>query len=145
MTAGSRHADEVQAQPRTGRWVWPFRVTMTAAAVLLCLQPVLAGQFLSGSYSALQLHHDNADYAGVAVAVAGVCAVLLRWPGGGPWWPMLTCVVLFGLTAAQIVLGLARVLTVHVPLGVAIITIAVWLAVWSWRGLPDAAGSADPS
>lgn len=121
------------------KWAWPFRVSMTVAAVMLCLQPVYAGEFLSGSYSALQSHNDNADYAAIAVLVAAVCAVVLRWPGGGPRWPLLASVVLFGLTAAQIVTGHARVLAAHVPLGVAIVAVAVALAVWSWRGVSGAA------
>ena len=40
---------------------------------------------------------------------------------------------LFGLIALQIMLGFARVLTVHVPLGVAIILLAVLLVIWAWR------------
>ena len=132
---------EVDQQTTTGMagrpaWAWPFRVGMTVAAVMLCLQPVYAGEFLSGSYSALQSHNDNADYAGIAVLVALIGAVLLRWPGRGPRWPMMATLVLFALTAAQIGLGHARELAVHVPLGVAIVATAVVLAVWSWRGLP---------
>jgi hypothetical protein len=115
-------------------WVrWPFRICITAAVVLLADQAVFAGQFLSGSFGALHLHRENATVAGIVVLVAAVAAVPLRWPGGGPWWPAAACLVLFALIAAQIALGFARLLTVHIPLGVLIIAGAGWLAVWSWR------------
>jgi len=39
----------------------------------------------------------------------------------------------FGLIALQIILGFARVISVHVPLGVATILLAILLAVWAWR------------
>ena len=137
MTIENRLEDEprneIRAGRRAGRRAWPFRVAMTIAAVVMSLQPVLAGEFMSESYSALDAHRGNANGAIIAVLVALVCAILLRWPGRSPRWPMLACLVLFGLTAVQIAFGNQRVLSVHVPLGVAIVAITVWLAVWSWR------------
>ncbi|GAA3347854.1 hypothetical protein GCM10020358_64200 [Amorphoplanes nipponensis] len=119
---------------------WPFRLSMSVAALMLLDQSVFAGQFLSGSFTALHTHRENATYAGIAVLVAAASAVLLRWPGPpagrGPVWPLLACLALFGLIALQIVLGFARTLTVHVPLGVLIILMAVRLAVWAWRYQP---------
>ena len=42
---------------RSGRWAaWAFRVLITAAAVLLFNQAVLAGQFMSGTFEALEFH-----------------------------------------------------------------------------------------
>jgi uncharacterized membrane protein YozB (DUF420 family) len=49
---------------------------------------------------------------------------------------------LIGLIAGQIALGFARLLTVHIPLGVAIIVLAVLLTVWAWRPHPPAPGTA---
>jgi hypothetical protein len=120
---------------------WPFRLSMSAAALMLFDQAVFAGQFLSGSFTALRTHRENATYAGIAVLIAAICAALLRWPGAtrtrrGPVWPLLACLGLFGLIALQIVVGFARTLTLHIPLGVAIILLAAWLAVWSWRYQP---------
>lgn len=119
---------------------WPFRLSMSVAALMLFDQSVFAGQFLSGSFTALHTHRENATYAGIAVLIAVASAVLLRWPGPpvgrGPVWPLLACFALFGLIALQIVLGFARTLTVHIPLGVTIILIAGWLAVWAWRYQP---------
>jgi hypothetical protein len=117
------------------RWPrWVFRITSTIAAIMLFDQAVFAGQFLGGTYDSLHVHRENATYAGIAVLVSLAAAILLRWPGRGPWWPILACVGIFGLIGLQIVLGFARALTLHVPLGVAIIMIAVALAVWAWTG-----------
>jgi hypothetical protein len=108
-------------------------VTSTVAAIMLFDQAVFAGQFLGGSYGSLHVHRENATYAGISVLVSAVAAVLVRRPGRGPWWPILACAGIFGLVAVQIVLGFARLISVHVPVGVAIIVSAIALAVWAWR------------
>jgi hypothetical protein len=117
---------------------WPFRLTMTVAAVLLFNQAIFAGRMLSGSFPALQTHRDNATYAGLAVLIAALCAVPIRWPGRGPLWPALAGLGLFALIALQILLGFSRVLIVHVPLGVSIIALGVLLTIWAWRYRPPA-------
>jgi hypothetical protein len=96
-------------------------------------QAVFAGQFLGGSYDSLHLHRENATYAGITVLVSLVAAVLLRWPGRGPWWPIAASLGIFGLVAVQIAFGFARVIGLHVPLGVAVILLATLLAAWAWR------------
>ncbi|GAA4995990.1 hypothetical protein GCM10023317_25410 [Actinopolymorpha pittospori] len=121
---------------------WPFRIVISVAALLLFDQAVFAGQFLSGTFGSLQTHRANATTAAFAVLAAGACAVLLRWPGRGPLWPCLACLGLFGLIALQIALGFARVLTIHIPLGVSIIALAVGLAIWAWRYGPSRAPGA---
>jgi hypothetical protein len=112
---------------------WALRVTSTVAAVMLFDQGVFAGQFLGGSYDALLVHRENVTYAGIAVAVAALAALLVIRPGRGPWQPLAAYGVVFGMTALQISLGFSRVLTVHVPLGVLTIGSATAVAVWAWR------------
>lgn len=120
------------------RWaLWPFRIAISVATVLLVDQPVFAGQFLGGSYGALQTHRENATYSGIAVAVAAVMAVFVRWPGQGSWWPIGACLGLFGAIALQIVFGFSRNLAIHIPLGVGVILTAVLLSVWAWRMEPE--------
>ena len=122
---------------RVHQWTrWPLRITSSLAALLLFNQAVFAGQFLAGTFPALQTHRDNATVAGLAVLAAGAAAALIRWPGRGPIWPMLACLGLFGLIAVQIALGFARVLALHIPLGVLIILGGGLLAAWSWRYRP---------
>jgi heme A synthase len=126
---------------------WPFRVVVSAAGVLLFNQAVFAGQFLSGTFGAVHTHRENATFAGIAVLAAALAAVPIRWPGRGPSWPIFACLGLFGLIALQMMLGFARVLTVHVPLGVAIIALAVLLVIWAWRPhhLPAGATAEQPT
>lgn len=119
---------------RRDRWPWwLMRTFTTLAAVLLFWQAIFAGQFLSGTYPAQHWHRENATVAGITVLVTAVTAAVLRWRGGGPWWPVAAYLGLFGLIAAQIALGFARLLAVHIPLGVTIIAIAVSVCLWSWR------------
>jgi hypothetical protein len=110
-----------------------FRVTSTVAAVLLFDQAVFAGQFLDGTFGSLHTHRENATYAGICVLISAVAAVLVRWPGRGPWWPIVASLGIFALIAVQIMLGFARAIALHVPLGVATIGLAAALAVWAWR------------
>jgi hypothetical protein len=124
--------------------LWPFRIVMTVAAVLLFDQAVFAGQFLAGTFGALHTHRDNATYSGVAVLAAAAAAVPIRWPGRGPVWPLPACLGLFGLIALQILIGFRRLLAVHVPLGVAILGLGAALAVWSWRPAGPTPGAAPP-
>ena len=114
---------------------WLFRGTSALAAVMLFNQAVFAGQFLAGSYDALHTHRENATYAGICVLVSTVAAVLVRAPGRGPWWPLVATVGIFGLVALQIVLGFARAITAHVPLGVATVLLAALVAILAWRQL----------
>jgi hypothetical protein len=115
--------------------LWLFRVCVTVSFVLLFDQAVFAGQFLSGTFGALHTHRENATAAGISVLVVAVAAVLLRWPGRRPWWPIVASFGLFGLIAAQIVAGFARNLALHVPLGVTIILLSGAIAAWSWLRL----------
>ena len=122
-------------------WPWTmFRLCCTVSAVLIFNQAVFAGQFLGGSFGALRTHRENATASGIALLVTGVAALLVRLLGGGPAWPALAVLGLFGLVAAQIMLGFARLLTVHVPLGVAIIALTGMLTRWAWRPVRPAAG-----
>ncbi len=122
---------------RVHQWTrWPLRVTSSLAALLLFDQAVFAGQFLAGTFPALQTHRDNATYAGLAVLAAAVAAALIRWTGGGPLWPMFAFLGLFGLIALQIAIGFLRLLAVHIPLGVTIILGGLLLTAWSWRYQP---------
>ncbi|MFF3513273.1 hypothetical protein [Streptomyces sp. NPDC002573] len=110
-----------------------FRAVVTCEAALALGQAVLAGSFLSGHYGALDLHALNATATGLT-ALAQIVAALLLWrPGGGPSWPLLAGIALFGAEAGQIAMGYTRVLAVHVPLGVAIIACTFLMFGWAWR------------
>ena len=130
----SGDVDGIAAKSLPGWPRWLLRVSSTLALAMLFDQAVFAGQFLSGNYPALEVHRENATLAGVSVLIAVVAAVLAFRPGGGPWWPILAYLGLFGLIATQIVLGFIRALAFHIPLGVAIILLAAAMCAWTWRG-----------
>jgi hypothetical protein len=135
--AGTDAATSAEPEPRrVRRWTLVlFRAAITLEALLVLGQPVLAGDYLSGRYDALRLHEANAmATAGVAVLQL-VAAVLLRRPGGGPRWPIGGATALVAGEAGEIVLGFHRVLAVHVPLGVLLVTgVALQLArAWTPR------------
>jgi hypothetical protein len=123
---------EQAGQVRAWAW-WPLRVIALIQAIVIFDQAVFAGQFLSGEFGALARHGQNATIAGLATVVMILAAAVLRWPGGGPTWPILACASLFGLIALQIAMGYARLLTLHVPLGVAIIMASCFILVQVWR------------
>ena len=129
------------------RWPWwLFRLVASAEVVAALAQPVLAGGFLSGHYGLLALHQANATITGLTAAAMSLVGLLVWRPGGGPWWPAAVSAGVFGAEAGQIVLGYSRVLAVHIPLGVAIITALVLLLVWVWRPgrLPARTGTPRP-
>jgi hypothetical protein len=116
------------------RWpIWLFRTTITAAAILAFNQAVLAGQFLSGTYTALRMHRDMANYTVAAIAASIITAILWRRVGEGPRWPLPASVALFALTALQTFLGYRLILAAHIPLGVVVIMLLVALTVAAWR------------
>lgn len=95
-------------------------------------QAVLAGGFMQGHIEELPLHAGNAVLLAVEAMVLLPAAVLVWRPARGPAWPMVVAVLVFLAVGAQIGLGSARLLSLHVPLGVAIISGLVVLLIWSW-------------
>jgi hypothetical protein len=121
------------------RWPWILlRVTLVLQALDAFLQPVLAGRFLSGDFGMLAAHAHNATYGVFVLAVLQIAVTALAWRlAKGPGSLVIVSVVLAGAVLLQIILGFDRVLGVHIPLGVAIITIIGWLAVWVCRHQPS--------
>jgi hypothetical protein len=117
--------------------VWLLRILVLVETVLLLNQAVYAGQFLGGDFAALVRHARNADAAGTVALLQVIAAVLLRRSGGGPAWPIWACAGLLVGIAGQIGLGYANVLTLHVPLGVAVTAGTGGLAIWAWLPKPS--------
>lgn len=119
---------------RSGRWaVWAFRVLITLAAVLLFNQAVLAGQFMSGTYEALEFHAFGATASEIVVALAIVPAGWARFRRRYPLWPAVLTALLFVAINVQEFAGEERILTLHIPLGVSIIVVVSGFTVWAWR------------
>jgi hypothetical protein len=110
------------------RWV------ITLHAVTAFAQSVLAGAFLDGHFAVLRLHRLNAYWGVVGLSYLQVVLALLYRRRGGPRWVALVSIGIAVAESVEVMLGLGRVIGLHVPLGVAIITATFWLAVWAWRG-----------
>ncbi|WP_158073398.1 hypothetical protein [Actinophytocola xanthii] len=104
--------------------------------MMVLAQPVLAGLFLTGNVDAIAVHGvvgSTLSALGL-VLVAATAVYLVR---RGRLWVLPAVVLLFLAAGLQTGLGYSRVLQVHIPLGVAVTTATVVLAVWVWS--PSAA------
>lgn len=124
-------ARPVVTERRPRLTLWSLRIAATLHLVLVLAQPVLAGLFLTGNVDAITVHSAVANVLSfvelilVGVAVAYVVA-------RGRLWVLLAAVVLFVAAGLQMAAGFSRALQFHIPLGVAIVTAAVLLAIWVW-------------
>lgn len=125
--------DPPVARPSVARTatLWVFRLLALLQAVLFVLQPISIGSFLQGSWAAFDLHSIVGGILVLPTMVtAGVgllLAVLAR-----RLWVGLGSLALGVLTTMQVGIGHAGMVSVHVPLGVALVALAVWLSAWSW-------------
>lgn len=122
---------------------WPLlvlRVLVCALTVLMMIQPVLAGQFVTGDSDLLELHELNATFISAVSWTLVASAVTLWRPGGGPLWPVGVTLLVAGLVEAQSGFGYSRNLAVHIPLGVALVAGMTALACWVFSYRPGRAG-----
>jgi hypothetical protein len=116
-------------RPRVSLWF--LRFVATAHLVLVLAQPVLAGLFLTGDVDAIAVH-SAVGSALAAVSIVLIVTTLLYVVRRGSLWVLPAAVLLFFAVGLQIGMGYARVLQVHVPLGVAIVAAAIMFTVWVW-------------
>jgi hypothetical protein len=129
------HAPPVVSRPRTTLWL--LRAVITVHLVAVLCQPVFAGMFLTGDIDAITVHGTIGSLL-AAVDLLVIGATLLYVLGGrGKLWVLPVSVVLFLAVGFQIGMGYSRQLQLHVPLGVAIVTGTVLMAIWVWS--PSAA------
>lgn len=104
-----------------------FRWVTVLHTFLLCLQPFLAGSSLDGSETALDWHGINASVILTVGLVQSLVGIVLWRPGGGPGWPALVAIGLFAMAFIQLEVGYGANLSVHLPLGVSIVVVSLWL------------------
>ncbi|MFC5995064.1 hypothetical protein ACFQE5_12660 [Pseudonocardia hispaniensis] len=117
-------------QPRAS--LWALRVLLTGQLLAVLAQPVLAGLFLTGDVDAITGHGligSLLPLLGLLV-VGGASAYVLG--GRGRLWVLPAAVVLFLAEGLQVGMGYARTLQMHIPLGVAIVTVSVLSTIWVW-------------
>jgi hypothetical protein len=110
-----------------------LRVVVTLHLADVFAQPVLAGRFMSGDYDMLAAHRTNATFVAVVGFVQLLVALLVWRPGRGPGWPVLVSLGLSLAEPLQIYLGFNRIIGIHVPLAVLIVTTSAVFAVLVWR------------
>ncbi|MFX4286312.1 hypothetical protein ACQBJO_16915 [Janibacter sp. G349] len=111
--------------------LWITRLVMLPQAIAFVLQPISIGSFLQGTWAALDVHLVTGGILVLVTWVTGACGLALGVVGRH-WWLVAASLALGFLTTAQVALGSTRVLVLHVPLGVALVALALWLAVWPW-------------
>ncbi|SDM19988.1 hypothetical protein [Nonomuraea jiangxiensis] len=119
-----------QVAGRSG-YTTAFKAVTALNTVSVLVQAVTAGQLMSGGGAGL--HGTGALAVHVLGLVQVVAAVLMWRPGRGAGWPALVSVAVLLLGFVQSALGGSGAVAVHVPLGMAIFGLGVWLLVWSWR------------
>lgn len=111
---------------------WALRIVVTLHALDAFAQPVLAGRFLSGDYAMLGTHGNNAIIIAITGFVQTILAILYWRPAGGQGWPAMVALGISIAEPIQIALGFNRLVGIHIPLGVAIVTAAIFMLVWAW-------------
>jgi hypothetical protein len=121
-TALPHRTEQEHRMPTAAR---PLRAIVLLHAALILAQAAFAGQFLAGDGAWLRVHETNAGIIQLVASVQLVVAVLVWRPGRGPGWPALASLALLLAEELQMGFGYARVLALHIPLGVAIFGLTV--------------------
>ncbi|MEV3983568.1 hypothetical protein [Nonomuraea sp. NPDC049758] len=108
-----------------------FKALATLSMLAVLLQAVTAGQLMSGAGAGL--HGAGAGAVHLLGLLQLVAAVLLWRPGRGAGWPALVSLGVLLLGFLQSMLGGSGAVAAHVPLGMTIFGLSVWLVVWAWR------------
>ena len=111
----------------------PLRAVVLLHAALILAQAAFAGQFLAGDSAWVRVHELNAGIIHLVAFVQLVVAILVWRPGRGPGWPALASLALLLAEELQLGFGYARMLALHVPLGVAIFGLTVAMLVATRR------------
>ncbi|MEU7904507.1 hypothetical protein [Actinoplanes sp. NPDC049118] len=114
---------------------WPIVVVRTLTVILLLqvlIQAALAGGFITGNVKLLGLHSANAILLVLTSAALLPATILLVRPGRGPWWPIAFSVGLWCAIVMQVGLGFARLVGLHIPLGMAVMGLTAALTWWAF-------------
>jgi hypothetical protein len=120
----------VARRPRISLWL--LRTVLTAHLLAVLAQPVLAGLFLTGDVEAIVVHGLIGSALAAVDLVVIASAALYVLGGRGRLWVLPVMIGLFLTVGFQIGMGYARSLQIHIPLGVAIVTVSVLLVGWVW-------------
>jgi len=113
-----------------------LRVLSVTILLQVLTQAALAGGFITGNVNLLGLHSANGILLVLTSMALLPVAIFLVRPGRGPWWPIVFSVVFWWLIALQVGFGFARQVGLHIPIGVAIMSLISGFTWWScaYRG-----------
>lgn len=120
----------VARRPRKSLWALRILALLHAAATVA--QPVLAGSYLSGSVDALGFHEMNAHIVTLFSMSMFVAGLVYAIAGRGRWWVAFAPLGMFLLEFVQEIFGYTQSLAVHIPLGVTVVLINVFFAIWTF-------------
>jgi hypothetical protein len=95
-------------------------------------QAALAGGFITGNVNLLGLHSANGILLVLTAGALLPASIFLVRPGRGPWWPIAFSVAIWWLIAVQVGFGFARLVGLHIPIGVAIMSLISGFTWWSF-------------
>lgn len=127
---GSAAATPKSSAPKTvlsgiTRWI------LIVHAALLAAQPILAGAMLDAMSPEPQTMHRMIAMTILSLSIVQVCVVFAAWRGKSAWpkAAFTGSAVLLALEIAQFTLGhLSLGMSVHIPLGILVLVIGVFLA-----------------
>lgn len=109
-----------------------LRGTSALLATLAAVQVLLASSFLSGHYAVLQWHLVT-GFSMVVLALLQTVVVFLPGRRSRPSSVLREGVILPVVLALQGVLGMFRILELHIPIGIAMVVGLTHMAAWAWR------------
>lgn len=114
-----------------GAYMTAFKVVVVLNTLSVLVQAVTAGQLMSGGGAGA---HGMGSFVVHGLGLLQLIAAVLVWrPGRGAGWPALVSLLVLLLGFVQSAMGGSGVMAVHVPLGMTIFGLSVWLLVWAWR------------
>jgi hypothetical protein len=108
-------------------------------------QAALAGGFVTGDVGLLDLHSANAILLVLTSGALLPATILLLRPGRGPWWPIAVSITLWSAVVFQIGLGFARIVGLHIPVGMAIMALIAAFTWWAFSYRPAPNHPANPA
>lgn len=118
-------------RPRLTLWLLRLIVSVQLAGAIA--QPVLAGRVLTGDVDALALHSQLGGSLAFVDLILIAATLPYAWVARPDrLWTVPLAVAMFVAVIVQVSAGRSRRLGLHIPLGVAIVTVSVVLAIWVW-------------
>ena len=119
-----------------------LRAILIVHAIAVVTQPLMAGLYLSGEVDAMNVHSPVGSSLWM-ISLLQLAVALVYWRfSGGAIYPAIATLVLLVAEFLQMLLGQIRGMTMHVPLGAAIVTGVLVFTVWSFTA---AAGRPGPA